>query len=218
MATHHWKGSHKYRIPPWGARGLCPIRHLNPWDLYQKEMPPKHLTLKTNGAYIQENYRAVGNKDFTLTELECWPTCPRTQREAMVWKEPRLYVKETHLLILKHLQEGENNCWDSLQGWKCWWVPFFPSHSILLAPAYWHHHHGPAKGSDWMPTSLCTATIVSPNVGSAPPLYINDIAPPEVADRHPAPPDAVAAPPSDGGWVNPKRPTSRHIIIKISVS
>lgn len=58
----------------------------------------------------------------------------RPNTKAAVFKVPRPYVKEIHLLILKYLSEGRNLL-DSFWGWRHWWVPFLHSTAILLALA-----------------------------------------------------------------------------------
>lgn len=52
------------------------IRHLNPWDLYQKDKPPKPLVWKTNRAYFQEIHTVVGKGESILRGLVCRLTCP----------------------------------------------------------------------------------------------------------------------------------------------
>lgn len=44
------------------SEGFVPhIRPPNPWDLHKRDKSPKCLALKTNGTYIWETQRAVGN-------------------------------------------------------------------------------------------------------------------------------------------------------------
>lgn len=43
------------------------MRHSNPWELYQRDEPPKFLELKTYEAYFQENHRAQGMENVFLT-------------------------------------------------------------------------------------------------------------------------------------------------------
>ena len=45
------------------------ISHPNPWDLHQRDEHSKHLALKTNRAWIQENHMDVGNRDLLLNDL-----------------------------------------------------------------------------------------------------------------------------------------------------
>ena len=53
-------------------QGVCvPHQAPQPLGLAPEGKAPKHLTLKTSGACIQENHRAVGNKGFTLKGLGC---------------------------------------------------------------------------------------------------------------------------------------------------
>lgn len=43
-------------------RGSVPhTRHINPGVLCQKDQPPKHLALKSNKVYVQENHETIGN-------------------------------------------------------------------------------------------------------------------------------------------------------------
>lgn len=59
-------------------QGVCaPHEVREPWDLPLREKPTKHLTFKTNRAYIQ-NHRAVGNGDSTLEGLLA-DSLPRAQ-------------------------------------------------------------------------------------------------------------------------------------------
>lgn len=52
-------------------QGVCvPQMAPQPLELAPEGKAPKHPTLKTSGAYIQEDQRAVGNKGFTLKGLE----------------------------------------------------------------------------------------------------------------------------------------------------
>lgn len=47
------------------------IGHPNPWDLPHGDKPSKFLALKTNGAYIQETQKFVGNWDSSFKKLMC---------------------------------------------------------------------------------------------------------------------------------------------------
>lgn len=81
--------------------------HPNPWDLYQREEPPKHLTLKTNEAYIQQN---MGLQEMEISVLKgSWADsfAQGPSEKASVQKVPRPYVKECHLILLKHLLESQ---------------------------------------------------------------------------------------------------------------
>lgn len=69
------------------------VRHPRPWDLHGKAEPPKHLDLKTNGAYVLENQRTLGNGESSLKGLACRLICPRTLCKSSSLKEPRPYVK-----------------------------------------------------------------------------------------------------------------------------
>lgn len=60
--------------------GVC-APHQGPQllDCAQRDEPPKCLTLKTSGDYIQENHRTVVNRELTLKGLMYRVTHLRTQ-------------------------------------------------------------------------------------------------------------------------------------------
>lgn len=62
------------------------IRNPNPCDLHRREQPLPSLALKSNGAYIQENHRAVENGNCTLKGLKCKLAGPGTQHKSSSWK------------------------------------------------------------------------------------------------------------------------------------
>ena len=60
----HQRGSQRYQSFPWGTRGLsCASQTLDP---AQERWTPKQLALKTNGNYVQENYRTRGSGKLSL--------------------------------------------------------------------------------------------------------------------------------------------------------
>lgn len=137
------------------------IKQPSPWDLHQRNKLIKHLTLKMNRAYIQENHRAVG-QDSILKRLTHRPTCPRIQhKSSSLEKIP--YVKLTYLLILKHLPEEERPV-GTISGEgspsKChfyillpsyhrhWWVPFLYFHSTSTGTHTQTHTHNCIGVSD----------------------------------------------------------------------
>lgn len=130
------------------------IRHPNPWELQQRNEPPKQLLLNTNVASFQENYRVGGNRKSSLKEFIYGSTYPRTQSKAMISKAPGPSVKETDLLILKHLPERKESV-GTLQGWRHQQALFLHSH---LECQVWWVHLAPAclvSQSDQVPCS-CT--------------------------------------------------------------
>lgn len=84
MANHHRKGSHEYRTPPWGMRGLCPTSGTPSLGTYTRRKSPQTSDFENQRDLCTGKPRIVGNKDFTLEEFECKPACPRTQTEAAV--------------------------------------------------------------------------------------------------------------------------------------
>lgn len=56
--------------------------HTNPWELHQRDKPPKCLALKTNGSWVQEKHKDIGNKDSTFKELTRRPICPKMQHKS----------------------------------------------------------------------------------------------------------------------------------------
>lgn len=85
---------------------IC-IRHSNPWKLHWRDRPPKYMALKTNGAYVRETQKAVGNGDSAPKGFVCRLTGPEIQGKSSCLKVPRPYGENTHLLILKCLPEGQ---------------------------------------------------------------------------------------------------------------
>ena len=113
-----------------GAVCATHIRHPNSWNLHQRDEPPKHLALKTNGAYIQETQRAVGNWNSAFKGITCRLTHLGPSVKAVVSKAPRPHVKDLNVLILKHLPKGVEPVGLSLRQ-RCWWAPFMNSPPIL---------------------------------------------------------------------------------------
>lgn len=73
----------------WGV--WAPVGFFSPGVLHQEDEPPKSLALKASRAYVQENKRAVGNRDTTLKGHMQNLTCSETQcrsstlKGAWVW-------------------------------------------------------------------------------------------------------------------------------------
>lgn len=59
-------------------------RHPNPCDLSWRDEPSKFLVLKHNGAYFQENQRAVGNGDSALKRI-MYSLVPEPRAKAMCY-------------------------------------------------------------------------------------------------------------------------------------
>lgn len=81
-------------------QGIC-----TPHQAYQtrgpmpEDQPSKHLVLKSNKVYVQENHGAIGNSNPTLKKPTWRITHPVTQLlKATVWEEPRQYMKEIQFL------------------------------------------------------------------------------------------------------------------------
>lgn len=96
-ATHNLEGSHNTELLPeeWGHQAP------HPWGLC-REMSPKTPGFENKGACVQE----TGNWDSSLKGLE-HRLAQEPSTKAEVWKAPKLYVKEIHLLILKCLLKGQ---------------------------------------------------------------------------------------------------------------
>lgn len=73
----HQGGSQRYQSFPWGTRGLsCASQTLDP---AQERWTSKYLTLKTNGNYVQENYRTRGSGKLSLNASVVKLTQPPNQ-------------------------------------------------------------------------------------------------------------------------------------------
>ena len=69
------------------------------WDLHREDNPPKHLTLKTNRAYVWESQTPIGNQVFTLKKHIHKLTVSEVivcQCRGGSLKRPGLHVKEIH--------------------------------------------------------------------------------------------------------------------------
>lgn len=97
------------------------IRHPNLWDLHWRDDPhrPKHLPLKTNRAYVQENQSAIGNGDSTLKGLKRRLAYPRTQWKSSNMKSAQTICERDSFANLKAAARGPGACWDS-QGQRHW--------------------------------------------------------------------------------------------------
>ena len=109
----------KPRNPPQRVRGPSPSLG----NLYQEVELPRHLALKTSGAYIWERQRVGGNQGCAFSES--W-------RRGSSLKSTELLVKVTHWLIL----EGTGICWNFLLSCKWGWVPFLSPFFTLLPPTW----------------------------------------------------------------------------------
>ena len=64
--THKWEKYHNHTGPPQGARDVCPTSGSQSRVLHREDEPPECVTLKTRGSYVQESWRAIGNRDSAL--------------------------------------------------------------------------------------------------------------------------------------------------------
>lgn len=70
------------RFTLWSKGFVSYIRHLSSWNLHQSNEPTKHLSLKTNRAYIQDTQMAVGNGKSALEGLLLKLIYPRTKNKS----------------------------------------------------------------------------------------------------------------------------------------
>lgn len=106
------------------------------WTLHRRDNPQKHLALKNSGDYIQETHRTLGNW-VLLKGLHADSLTLGHNTKATVWKVPRQFLKETYLLILQSLLEGQGLL-GTLSWTDVWLVSFLYSHSGLLGQAGTH--------------------------------------------------------------------------------
>ena len=66
--------------------------HKHPWILPQRDEPLKHLTLKTDGVYIQEKRRPIGNEESALKGLARRPTCKDGSLKSLLFKSTYLFI------------------------------------------------------------------------------------------------------------------------------
>ena len=84
------------------------IVYPNSLDLYLTDEPLKYLALKASGACIHKTQKGVMNWKTVLKGLvHADSPAPGPNSEAADWKAPRLSVKESYLLILKHQPERQ---------------------------------------------------------------------------------------------------------------
>ena len=78
---------------------------------YMRDMrPPECHPLKANEDYILDNYKTGGNGEPTLKGSCTDSLVLGPSTKTWIWKVPAgSYVKETNLLILKHLPERQEN-------------------------------------------------------------------------------------------------------------
>ena len=75
-------------------------------DLHQKDKPPTQcVTVKTNGAQVQESQTAERNWDSSLKRLTHNSFTPSPRVKAEVWKAPGSQKKEIHWQILGRVQD-----------------------------------------------------------------------------------------------------------------
>ena len=113
---------------PWGAEegGSEPhIKLPSPVDLHWTEKPPQNLALKTTGAYIQENWRAVGNWDSTLEGLMHKFPPSKSQCTGSSLKSTWAIREAESLTNFRVCAGGAGIWWNFLWGWKCKQAPFF---------------------------------------------------------------------------------------------
>ena len=78
----------------------------HPWNLHHKRSPQKVCLWKQTG-YIQEAHWGIGSRDFTPKGLTHTVTHPGAEHKNSSLKSTETVCEEIHLLILKHLLEGQ---------------------------------------------------------------------------------------------------------------
>lgn len=80
------------------------IKHPNPWVQHYRDKSPKCVALKTNGGFVQENRRTIGNRKpmFKRITYDSLPLGPSTK--ASSWKAAGWEGKEICLLIFNVCQ------------------------------------------------------------------------------------------------------------------
>lgn len=84
------------------------IKHPNPWVQHYRDKSPKCVALKTNGGFVEENHRTIGNRKpmFKRITYDSLPLGPSTK--ASSWKTAGWEGKEICLLIFNVCQRGRN--------------------------------------------------------------------------------------------------------------
>lgn len=109
--------------------------HTNPQVLHRKYEPSKDLALKINREYVQENYRASGNRKYTLKGLTHKFTVPENQCKNNRLESPWT-ISERDILINLEATAGEaGTSQDTSQGLSHWQEPFMRFQSTLLISA-----------------------------------------------------------------------------------
>lgn len=116
IVIYNWEESHKYRTSPWGARDLCPTSGTPILRICMRNESLKHLVLKTNRGYVQENHRAIGNGDSAFKVFSHRLTHPGPRQKEHLGS---LYFMCDNVKQ-KITARGAKTFWDSLQGCGSW--------------------------------------------------------------------------------------------------
>ena len=116
-------------------QGFVPhIRHHNPRICIGERNPQSDWLWKTR--LIFRRSKDCREWNAFLKGLMHRLIRPQDSINVVVWKVPRLCVKETYLLILKHLPEWQGLLEFSLGLEVCGWAPFLPPLSTFIEPVF----------------------------------------------------------------------------------
>lgn len=131
MVTENRKSSHQSSAPPCGTRVLCSTSGTPTLGIFTKEKNSKTVWLRKQTGLMSRGTKGLeGTKILTFKSPCVVSFTLRPTTKAKVWKAPRPYVKESYLLILKQLMEGQETI-ETLSG--DWQMPFLLSSPVLLA-------------------------------------------------------------------------------------
>lgn len=135
-ATHNQKGTQSLEFLPDEWRDCTTHWASQILRLAPEGCAPKTFTFENQwGSQI---CGTITNWETVLKKLLFSLTSLKSSAEAVLWKVPRHYVKETHLLILKHCFEKYRPA-GIHSGDESWWKPSSFSPSALLkwaAPSF----------------------------------------------------------------------------------
>ena len=100
---------------------------------------PKTSGFENQQAYVQENHRAVENRDSTLKGLAHSLICPGTGHKCSSLKSTKTRGEGDSFANIKASARGVEAYQNSLWEWRCWWWLFVHSPSNLLEPVGMSH-------------------------------------------------------------------------------
>lgn len=105
VVLHNRRGAHKSGASSRGARGFC-LTTTTPTPCLIKETRPQNIWLRKPADPCPRDTKGYGELGFSFEGLMWSLTYLGAQHKSSSLKVSRLYEKEIHLLILKHLLEG----------------------------------------------------------------------------------------------------------------